>query len=60
MNSTRPSIKRVPPIYVTLFWKTIHLGPLANFLYYSYNEALSGYLPHMEECTIQKNNRLLY
>ena len=31
-------------IYVTLFWKTIHLGTLANFLFHSYNEALSGYL----------------
>ena len=32
-------------LYVTLFWKTIHLGTLANFVFYSYNEALSGYLP---------------
>ena len=34
--------------YVTLFWKTIHLGTLDNFLFYSYNEALSGCLPCMK------------
>ena len=31
--------------FVTLFWKTIHLGTLANSVFYSYNEALSSYLP---------------
>ena len=35
--------------YVTLFWKTIHLGTLANFVFYSYNEALSGYLSTLYE-----------
>ena len=35
---------------MTLFWKTIHLGTLANFVFYSYNEALSGYLPCVKIC----------